>query len=741
MITFLDSYLQSASVNSVYTQALNVTGGTAPYSFAITSGSLPSGITMTASGLLSGTPAALGSYTFAVSVADSSVPQQTSFKAYTLTVLDLITLSDTTVDQGQFVAQFQNRLATTQTWSAGLTTQTSQTLIEYISAVGTFITAKIVRAVEDSFPETAQSDSAIRSIANMQGLRIARMLPATMQVTATSASLQVIPPFTQWSAGGYSWFNAQPITLQPNVAQTVTLKEGRVVQNQLSGLGTDLQAYITAEDAFSVSDQDVVVSINSQNLNKVFGPLWNYPGVKAYTDLTLNDGRAVLQFGSQGYGAVPGVNDIVDVVYAVTQGATVNGANLAGVRVSCNPLPTINATAVSNPSGGADTKPVVAYKNFAAGSFGTYSSGVTKAQYQALVNNYPGIIDASTQAQREINPSALKWMNVIRVSALTTSPWNQQQVQDFLNYMQNITMYTTKFIWQDPVKVERDVEIEIYCFNSVNSLSDVENNVASAITNLFSPRPGILMTDFFLSDLEQSAMNAAPGQISYVIVKKPTDSMLVTPPTSPQITYTVVPSGGSLTPLLYSYSVSVDVPSPNPNYMGLWDPLVESTFPPATAAGQYWIASNNGTIYSTTFALGDQILLISLDDGMGDQVWDIKPMATNGVIDFGAPSNWVNPEVTVTNSKVILNWSANPVPGALSYSIWGRRAGYIGIITSVPHTTLNYTDLGGPDPTPLPTNAQSDTLIRYNSLRSLKVTAFYAKRQTNVLLPIRDSLS
>lgn len=735
MITFTDAYLQSASVNSAYNAFISVSGGTAPYSFAVTTGSLPPGITMSAQGQLSGQAQTLGTYTFTVQASDSSTPAQTAIKSYTLIVLDLVQLNLPTVDQDQFVQQFQAKLATSGTWSYGLATQTSQTLIEYVSAVGTLMTAKIVRAVEDAFPETAQSDSAIRAIVNMQGLRISRMLPAAMQITATSNIAQTIPPFTQWSAGGYSWFNSQPVVFQPNVAQTVTLKEGQVVTNQVTGLGTDLQAWISNDDQFTVSDQDVVVSIGSQDLYKTFGPLWNYQGIKAYSDLTLSNGRLVVQFGAQGYGAVPSPSDVVTIVYAKTQGATVNGANLAGARVTCAiAASSLTATVVSNPSGGADTKPTVAYKNFAAGSFGTYSSGVTKAQYSSLVNNYPGIIDAYTQAQREINPSDVKWMNVIRVSALTSSPWTQQQVQDFTRYMQSVTMYSPQFVWQAPVPIPRDVEMEIYCYNSVNSLSDTENTVEAAIQALFAPRAGILMTNFYNSDLERTAFNAVPGQISYIIIKEPTSPMIVTAPLSPQITYTVIPSGGSLSQLLYSYSVSVDAPSPSQWLRGLINASTNPSWPVATEAGEYWVISVAGTVAGNAVAVGDQVLATS------PTTFTIVPEATNGVIDVGVPANWVNPEVTQSGSRVQLDWSANPVQDALRYHLWGRRAGYLGILATLPATQTAYTDVGGPDPTPQPVGVQSDTLIRYNSLNSLKVTAFYANRQNNVLLPVRNPL-
>ena len=72
-LVFNDATLPAAAIASVYNaQLAAATGGTPGYTYSVTSGStLPNGLSLSASGLLSGTPAAVGSYTFSLTVTDS----------------------------------------------------------------------------------------------------------------------------------------------------------------------------------------------------------------------------------------------------------------------------------------------------------------------------------------------------------------------------------------------------------------------------------------------------------------------------------------------------------------------------------------------------------------------------------------------------------------------------------------------------------------------------------------------
>ena len=70
--TVTTTSLPSGTVGTAYSTTLQASGGTAPYTWSISSGSLPAGLSLVAStGVISGTPTAVGQSSFTVQVSDS----------------------------------------------------------------------------------------------------------------------------------------------------------------------------------------------------------------------------------------------------------------------------------------------------------------------------------------------------------------------------------------------------------------------------------------------------------------------------------------------------------------------------------------------------------------------------------------------------------------------------------------------------------------------------------------------
>jgi hypothetical protein len=91
-VTVSPGSIPNGNVGSAYSQSLSASGGTSPYSFAITAGGLPAGLTLSGAGVLSGTPTAGGTFTFTVTATDSAAAPGpfTGSQVYSLTIADAV---------------------------------------------------------------------------------------------------------------------------------------------------------------------------------------------------------------------------------------------------------------------------------------------------------------------------------------------------------------------------------------------------------------------------------------------------------------------------------------------------------------------------------------------------------------------------------------------------------------------------------------------------------------------------
>jgi hypothetical protein len=65
--------LQGGTIGVAYSETISTTGGVSPYTFAVTLGALPTSLTLNSTtGVISGTPTALGTFTFTIQITDHS---------------------------------------------------------------------------------------------------------------------------------------------------------------------------------------------------------------------------------------------------------------------------------------------------------------------------------------------------------------------------------------------------------------------------------------------------------------------------------------------------------------------------------------------------------------------------------------------------------------------------------------------------------------------------------------------
>ena len=292
----------------------------------------------------------------------------------------VLQLSTIQPDFDQIRSQLESYLSSKDSWKGTLTTQTGQTILELVAAVGALDQEKLIRFYEDAFPTTALNDDAVYAIATMQGLRLTRKLPANLQATLqTTTGTATIPAYSQFQGGGTFWFNRSAFTVTTTPV-TVSLWQGLVVDNLLEGTGTDYQMFISPEDSFQVSNTDVLVRVNDVPVERTVDGLWKLKGQSGYRDRTLPNGALVVEFGNSVYGSKPQVNDTVRITYAVTSGSSANALPLTGKRIAYDADPNVICTGMAPPSGGADEQNAAVYKNVAVATFGDFGSSITKQQ-------------------------------------------------------------------------------------------------------------------------------------------------------------------------------------------------------------------------------------------------------------------------------------------------------------------------------------------------------------------------
>jgi len=103
------TFLLNGQIGTPYLQAMSASGGTAPYTFAITYGDLPPGLAFSPDGVLSGTPTMAGEYGFSMTANDAHGATGSQF--YGLTIISPIAISPPLLPEGKAGTAYRQSFA------------------------------------------------------------------------------------------------------------------------------------------------------------------------------------------------------------------------------------------------------------------------------------------------------------------------------------------------------------------------------------------------------------------------------------------------------------------------------------------------------------------------------------------------------------------------------------------------------------------------------------------------------
>jgi len=439
------------------------------------------------------------------------------------------------IDFEQMLAQLQAQVVGNNSqWQDLVADGTGEALLEFVATAGAYGVYANERALQEAFPDSARLISSVYAAMRLLGIRLSRKLPVSCTATVTKppdGKTYLIPAYSMFSSPQGTLFNRQAITFtNTNTVEQCTLYAGTVKTVTVVGTGNPLQTFISADANFTVSDQDVLVTVGGIQIPVVTDGLWNYGATTAVVggvqttviqaavqDKTTNTGALELDFGNDNYGTVPTAGSNVAITYALTNGLTDVNAAFTGTTIAYDNYSSIVAT--SGLVGGGNQTAPTTYQRIGPGAFASFNRAVNAQEYNAVAVQYPGIVDALIVGQSKIAPTLVTYMNVLRVSLLTASPWTQTQYDTWSTWMQQRSMNSMNFYFEAPQPVNYSVVGSVFC-NSTANLSVVEQNVLTALKSVTVPSNGWIGRTTYVSEIIDTIYKA-DSNVLYVKLSQP----------------------------------------------------------------------------------------------------------------------------------------------------------------------------------------------------------------------------
>jgi Putative Ig domain len=346
VLSITTSSLPNGITSTAYSATLQSTGGVAPVTWSVTLGTLPAGLSLSAStGAITGTPTTAGTSSFTVQAADSGTPQQKVTKVLSITIVQQLAITTSSLPTGAVNSLYSATLQSTGgtpavTWSisvgalpAGLTLNASTGAITGTpTTAGT--TSFTVQATDSGTPQQIVTKSLGIVINPVLVITTTSPMPSGTVGTAYSQTLQTngggIPPIS-WSIT----IGALPTGLSLNsttgaITGTPTASGTFNFTVQAADSGTPQQ---TASAALSISIATAPLSVATTSLpNGVVG--------QSYSATLQSAGGTPPVTWSISVGSLPAGLSLNASTGAITGSPTTAGATTFTVKATDSTVPT-----------------------------------------------------------------------------------------------------------------------------------------------------------------------------------------------------------------------------------------------------------------------------------------------------------------------------------------------------------------------------------------------------------------
>lgn len=440
-----------------------------------------------------------------------------------------VELSTVRPDYESVILQLVNELSKDATWYDFITAGTGQALIRYIAAGITYGQFSIERALQEAFPHTASSESAVYAVTDLLGVRIQRVIPATVTVRFTrtdKATLLEVPRFTPFSIRDVAFFNRERIIFPVDTETLdIVLTQGQVQITEVPATGQPFLDIELGDGTKDISDIDVWTFVDGTEWIRSVENIWNFKELdENFWDHTTPSGNLMVSFGSGIFGKVPSVNKLVRIVWVRCLGEKGNyyasDLDVAYKGPSINTQ--LDGVTISNISGARDMLDANFYSIMAPHMRAAGQTAVRRSDYRRFAVEFPSIKDALVRGQAELGPHKRSMMNVLGITLLSDAPINPVNWNKFIEHMTDKGIYQCEFIRMDPKEYKVSIEADIFCTQKA-SLPLVQQTLTSAIQKMFRYRLGWLGYSIMRSDITDTleGIGETGGLVDYVILKTP----------------------------------------------------------------------------------------------------------------------------------------------------------------------------------------------------------------------------
>lgn len=366
--------LPNATVGQNYSLTLTAIGGTAPYTWSVTSGSLPAGLTLQGpNGIISGTPKQFGTSTFTIQAQDNSITPETITAVLTITVNAGLAVNPPTLPQGVIGTAYSQVISVTggtAPYTLAIPANSLPAGLAFNAATATISGTPTKVGTSNFTLSVADAENPQATTNQNYAIRVVSTALTVTSVTLPAAG--VSQPFAQQFAatGGvapYTWAVTAGTLPQGLQLSTQGLLTGTPVQ---FGSGSPFTIQVTdaetpaqtATATFTLPVQNTLAITSTTLPSATIGVQYSVPvaatgGLPPYKwtaganldklGLSINPNTGVISGIPQVAGAYSGSVSITDseVIPASTTTIIIIPIYSAGVAVSSTTLTTSNASA------------------------------------------------------------------------------------------------------------------------------------------------------------------------------------------------------------------------------------------------------------------------------------------------------------------------------------------------------------------------------------------------------------